>query len=207
MASSKRKPTRKAKAGTSRASREARIPLWIEAMIENGGNQTQAAVAAGYTPGAAAERAGCRLYKDVRVRAMLEERRKQALAVAEEETGLSVSRTLKELGRIAYFDPRRMFDSHGNLKKVSDLDEDTAAALASFEIFDEFAGKGERRELIGQTKKVKVFDKNSAIEKAMRHLGLFEVDNRQQQQRTVNIGALTVSLDFDKMRAGRVLTP
>lgn len=205
MASTKR-PTKKppVKAGNSRQESEHKRRLFVEAYCSNGGNGKQAAITAGYAPKSAEVKASQLLRCD-KVAAEIAERRKQALVVAEQETGVSVNRTLKELGRIAYFDPRKMFDESGNLKKVSDLDDDTAAALASFEVTEEFAGKGEERQHIGYTKKVKVFDKNAAIEKAMRHLGLFEIDNSQQQARTVNVGALTVSLDFDKVRGGRVI--
>ena len=202
MGSAKRRG--RTKAGTSKAARAEKERLFVEAMIQNGGNATQAAVAAGYTPGSAAEKAGWRLSKDVRVATALEHRRAAELERAQEATGVSIERTLRELGRICYFDPRKLFDDKGNLKPVHELDAETAAAIAQVEQFEEFQGRGEDRELVGYTKKVKVFDKNPAIDKAMKHLGLFEADNKQKPSTTVQVGVLTVpaeALNFDKVRA------
>ena len=51
-----------------------------------------------------------------------------------------------------------------------------AAALASVEV-DELREEGA---VVGVTQKIKFWDKNSAIEKAMKHLGMFERDNAQK---------------------------
>lgn len=168
-------------------------------MIENGGNQTQAALAAGYSPGSAAEKAGHRLSQDVRAQELLARRRAEVKAQAEQNTGLSVERTLKELARLSYFDPRRLFDAEGNLKPIHTLDDDTAAGIAGLDVTEEYAGHGEGRTLVGYTKKVKIADKNSAIDKAMKHLGLYEKDNEQQPP-AVAIGQLTVGMDFKAVR-------
>ena len=58
-------------------------------------------------------------------------------------------------------------------------DDAPAAAVASVEREELFAGSGKDRQLVGHTVKVKLWDKNSAAEKLMRHLGLFERDNKQ----------------------------
>jgi len=95
------------------------------------------------------------------------------------ESGISVDGTLRELRRLVYSDPRNFFDEHGNLLEIKELSDDAAACLASVEVVEEFAGKGADRQHVGYVKKVKFWDKNSAIEKAMKHLGLFERDNAQ----------------------------
>jgi phage terminase small subunit len=41
--------------------------------------------------------------------------------------------------------------------------------------------------VVGQVKKVKLWDKNSALEKAMKHLGLFEKDNSQDKGMKITI--------------------
>ena len=81
-------------------------------------------------------------------------------------TGITVERTLQELGRLAYSDPRKFYDSQGNLKPIHELDDDCAACVASIEI-DEIKADGN---VIGYTKKLKHWDKNSALEKAMKYL-------------------------------------
>lgn len=207
---SAKKPKKRAHAGVTRHSQADRIAKFIEAMLQNGGNQTAAAESAGYTPGRAAEQAGWRLMKNKQVVTALEARRAGELERAQAATGVSIERTLRELGRICYFDPRKLFDDKGNLKPVHELDDETAAAIAQVEQFEEFQGRGEDRELVGYTKKVKIFDKNPAIDKAMKHLGLFEADNKQKPATTVQVGVLTVpaeALNFEKVRARALKHP
>jgi hypothetical protein len=52
--------------------------------------------------------------------------------------------------------------------------------VASVEVVEEFAGTGAKRVQIGWVKKVKLWDKNPSIEKAMKFLGMFEKDNKQK---------------------------
>ena len=65
------------------------------------------------------------------------------------------------------------------------MDDDTRAAVASFEI-DERKVDGV---VVGRTTKIKLWDKNRALEMAMRHLGLYERDNAQRSE---NLGLQVV---------------
>ena len=47
-------------------------------------------------------------------------------------------------------------------------------------MLEEYEGSGEDRRLVGHVKKYKVTEKTSAIDKLMKHLGLFEKDNEQK---------------------------
>jgi phage terminase small subunit len=66
------------------------------------------------------------------------------------------------------------------LKRPDEWDDDTAASVASFEVFEEFSGCGDERKLTGYTKRVRLFNKIAAVDKAMKHLGLYEQDNGQR---------------------------
>ena len=92
----------------------------------------------------------------------------------------SAERVLLEASRIALFDPRKLFRDDGSPKPIYELDDDTAAALAGLDVVEEFEGSGEDRVFVGYTKKYKVADKNSAIEKLFKHHGLYERDNEQK---------------------------
>jgi hypothetical protein len=70
----------------------------------------------------------------------------------------------------------------GCMKDPREWDDATAAAVASIEIVEEFSGTGADRKLVGHTKKVKLWDKNAALEKALKHLGLYERDNTQRSE-------------------------
>lgn len=92
----------------------------------------------------------------------------------------SAERTLLEASRIALFDPRKLFREDGSPKPINELDDDTAGALAGLDVLEEFSGSGDDRAFVGYTKKYKVADKNSALEKLFKHHGLYERDNQQK---------------------------
>lgn len=159
----KRTPTPKANAGTSKAAAAHRRRLFVEAYLQTGGNATEAAKCAGFSEKTAYSQ-GQRLLKDVEVQAAISFRR----AAVEETSELTTKRTLDEIARIAFFDPRGLFRPDGSLKPASEWTDEQAAAISSVEIDD--SGKV----------KVRFWDKNSALEKAAKHLGLYETDNKQR---------------------------
>jgi phage terminase small subunit len=169
-----KKPNKRVKPGTSREAAEHRRRLFVEAYIANGGNATEAAKAAGFSAKTAYSQ-GQRLLKDVEVNTSLSERR-ESLAKKYELTAESV---IAELAKIVHADPRKLFDENGNIIAIRDWEDDMAGAVASVEFTVERHESGD--EVVTGTKKVKLWDKNSAIEKAMKHLGLFERDNEQQK--------------------------
>lgn len=148
-----------------------RKKLFVEAFLTNGENAGEAAQAAGYSAKTAYS-AGPRLLKDVEIQNAIKVRRVALI----EKFELTTERTLREIARLAYSDPRKFYNSDGTLKQVHDLDDDTAATIASVEL-DEIKADGV---VIGITRKVKQWDKNAALEKAMKHLGEYEADNRQR---------------------------
>lgn len=172
---SKAKAKPKAKASNTQEVAEHRRKRFVEAYLANGGNATQAAIAAGYARRSATV-TGSRMLRQADVMATLKERR----AVVIEKMELTTERTLREIARVAYFDPRKMFHEDGTPKGITELDDDTAAAIAGLDVLEEFDGTGQDRVLIGHIKKYKIADKNSALEKAMKHLGEYEKDHKQQ---------------------------
>lgn len=58
---------------------------------------------------------------------------------------LSAERTLEQIRRVAYMDIRGFFDENNNLKPITSLTEEQAAAIASFEVIKKnaVAGDGE----------------------------------------------------------------
>lgn len=116
------------------------------------------------------------MLKNVKVATLLQQRQAE-LALKYELTTESV---IKSLAQAVHFDPRKLYDAGGNLKSVQDLDDDTAMALAGFEVTEEKGSGDDRGKVIGYTKKVKWLDKNQAREQAMKHLGLYKADNLQR---------------------------
>lgn len=171
MVAKAKKPVKRAKAGTSKEAAAARKALFVEAYIANGGNATQAAIAAGYSAKTAGSM-GSQLLKDIKVS---EEIAKSAKALANKYE-LTAERTIREIARLAYSDPRRFYNADGSIKAIHELDDDTAATIASVEV-DVLRLDGTR---VGETVKVKQWDKNAALEKAMKFHGLYEKDNAQR---------------------------
>lgn len=83
---------------------------------------------------------------------------------------------IQEAARIGLLDPARLFDEKGNLLPINDIPAEVRAAIASIEVGEvEIDG-----EVTTRVKKIKLWDKNSALEKLMKHLGSFERDNQQK---------------------------
>jgi len=87
---------------------------------------------------------------------------------------VTVERVIAEMARIAFFDIRRLVNADGTPKALHDLDDGTAAAIAGLEV----ARVGNAVVGEGEVLKFKIADKNSALEKLARHLGMF-VDRRE----------------------------
>lgn len=92
-----------------------------------------------------------------------------------EKFAVTRDRVIAEVAKIAFFDIRSIFNDDGSLKHVKDLDDAAAAAIAGIETIQ----IGDDGQLI-MTKKFKMSDKNVALEKLMKHLGLYELDNKQK---------------------------
>lgn len=128
-------------------------------------NATRAAIAAGYSEKTAGQ-AGHRLLKDIQVRAEIEQKNTEI----NQKLDLTIERVKLEIARLAYYDPRNFFNVDGSAKAITELDEDSARALAGFEMAELFSGSGEDRASVGQIKKFKMGDKGRALEMAARHL-------------------------------------
>ena len=106
--------------------------------------------------------------------------------------GLTEERVSLEVARLAFFDPRKMFTARGDPIPLSELDDDTAAAIAGLDVLESYEGSGEDRVLVGHIKKYKIADKNSALERAAKILGMFKKDNEQPANAAADVFATFV---------------
>jgi phage terminase small subunit len=157
------------KAGTSKVAAAERRELFKQAYLANNHNATKAAITAGFSPQTAYS-AGQRLLKDVELSGELAI---AAQAVAE-AAGIEPKRVLEEARRLSLSDPANLYNADGTLKNIHDMDAVTRASIASIDMDGE-----------GRPTKIKLWDKNAALEKLMRHLGLYKEDNAQQQESLV----------------------
>lgn len=197
MVAKKKSAAKAAKSGTGKEAAAHRKAAFVEAMLSNDENITAAALAVGFSPKTAASQ-GSRLLKDVEVQRLLKERRASLIQKME----LTTERTLREIARMAYSDPRKFYNADGTLKQIHELDDDTAATVASIEL-DEIKADGV---VIGITRKIKQWDKNAALEKAMKHLGQYEADNKQRHPiQDLDEGALERFIERKAKEAGVTL--
>ncbi len=110
------------------------------------GNATQAALAAGYSP------------KTARVIGQ------ENLQIAEME--LTKEKVAREIARISFFDPRKMFAPDGRPLAITELDSDTAATIIGLDVLEQYEGSGDDRRLVGLIK--------------AKILGMFGADHAQQ---------------------------
>jgi phage terminase small subunit len=131
-------------------------------------NATQAAVRAGYSARTAVSIGYENLRKPQIVSVI-----QAAQQARSQRTEITADRVLLELGRIAFFDIRKLYDANGNLRRPHELDDDAAAVLAGIDMST-----------------AKVFDKNAALTLAMRHLGMLQ-DRLAISRPTVHIRDFT----------------
>lgn len=119
----------------------------------------------------------------------IEARVAEILGKGSQRAEVSVARILEELARLGMSDVRRAFDADGNLLPIEDWDDALAAAVSSIEVVTRGLPGEAHEELDGQphggalkrnrgakveyVHKIKFWDKNSALEKLAKHLGMF----------------------------------
>lgn len=136
-------------------------------------NGARAARAAGY--GAkAAKQAATRMLTFVDVQGRVEELKAEAWR----KLHMSRDEVLGRLSSVARFDPRRLFDAEGKMLPITELDSETATAVASIEV-EEIGADGT---VIGLTKKIKASDRMKALDMLGKYHGVFEADNRQRSE-------------------------
>lgn len=104
----------------------------------------------------------CEILRNPKVQAALAKKR----AAIERRTEISQDQVRMELAKIAFFDPRRLFDEQGKFIDIPKLSAEVAAAISSIEITTN--GDGER------VTKVRWCSKIDALDKLCRHLGMYE---------------------------------
>jgi len=145
------------------------------------GNATQAAIKAGYSAKTADGKAPAWVGKsrerssNGRIWDAVSAKRSEM----EEKSCDLEKRILREYERLAFFDIRNIFNPNDTFKSITQLDDDTAAALVGVDAFVKFEGKGEDTVPI-ELKKIKMADKKGALDSLAKIMGLFKKDNDQK---------------------------
>lgn len=128
-------------------------------------NATQAAIRAGYS-----KKTADRIGPELLGKTCVSEAIQAAKDARSKRTEITQDRVLEEYARVAFFDPRKMFDADGNPLNISELDDDTAAAVAGLEVVKEFDPD---TGVTSYTKKYKIANKLGALDSVAKHLGMF----------------------------------
>ncbi|MFL9943719.1 terminase small subunit [Paraburkholderia graminis] len=136
-------------------------------------NATQAAIRAGYSEKTARAIAAENLTKPD-----IESAISAAMIERQKRTGITADRVLQELARVAFFDIRRLYNADGTMKRPDQLDDEAAAVLSGVDVVEQQTAEADDDGNLSYTptltKKMKVFDKMSALTLAMRHLGMLK---------------------------------
>jgi phage terminase small subunit len=162
---------------------------FVEEYLANGGNATQAAIAAGYSEPTAKQQ-GSRLLTNADVAAAIDTGR----AALTEQSGVSAERLIAELSAIAFGDLRdvvRWDDDEVELKSSEEISDDAARALRELVATVEVV-EGERGSRTTKRFHVRQHDKLRAIELLGKHLGLFKDTLKHELP-----GGVKVMLSFD----------
>lgn len=155
--------------------------LFVLEYIANDFNGSKAAIAAGYSARTAGA-ASTRLLKNVKVQALL----KRHLKERKNSLEITADRVLEEMARLAFFDVRKLFDDDGYPIHISNLDDDTAAAIVGVDVVT----KGNNDTGYADVMKIKLVDKKGALELLGKRLSLFT-------DKTEVSGELTVTSTVD----------
>lgn len=134
-------------------------------------NATQAAIRAGYSA-KTAYAIGEQNLRKTEIQLRIQQGRK-ALA---DKTEITRERVLQEYANVAFGDIREFFDENNRLKPVQGLSDKAAAALAGVDVDELWGGDIQ----IGETKKIKRWDKIKALDGISRILGLNAPDKVAQ---------------------------
>lgn len=135
-------------------------------------NATQAAIRAGYSPKNADNIASELLGKTHVYEAISRKRR-----AMEEECGITRSRVIQEMARLAFFNSKNFFDKDGNPIPINQLSDDAAAAINGLDV----VSIGNNEIGLGQVLKYKIPDKNKALENLSKILGYLDRDRQKEQ--------------------------
>lgn len=146
-------------------------------------NATQAAIRAGYEANSAQEQSS-RLLSNVMIKSRVDEE----IAKRSRRTGITADRVLRELARIAFANARDVID-FDNGRVRDDATEDDTAAVSIVRVKKTRQGEFESTEY-----EVRMADKDKALDKLGKHLGMFSGNGQQADN-----GIIPAILDFLKV--------
>lgn len=119
-----------------------------------------------------------KLFKDPKITLRVEELQKEI----RERNKVKIDDVLGVLADMIKFDIAEIYDDEGRLKPIKDIPKPHREMINSVKVYEDFMNIDGQREKIGETKEVKILNKLDVIEKFMKHLGAYAIDNQQRSQ-------------------------
>jgi len=160
-----------------------RQQMFVREYLSNGLKCAQALRAVGYSE-CSARRHTSRFTKNPTIARIVTRQAGRAMARRE----ITAERVLDEMAKVAFFDPRRIFDAKGGLLAPGEIGDEEAAAIAGLDVRQTQDGS--------ELKKIRLADKTKSLEMLGRYLRLF-------QDRVEHSGAVGVQLIHDVPRPER----
>ena len=103
----------------------------------------------------------------------------------------AIARILKEIRLLSFTDHRAIYDESKRMKHPTEWSKELGSVVESYEVVEYFEGSGRDREQVGFLKKVKMYDKQKALELYGKYLKMFG-------DRVEHTGSLTLEELVDK---------
>lgn len=133
-------------------------------------NAARAARASGYSK-KTASRTGVENLSKPRIQKRIAQLQKPTI----DRLGITKERVLKEIAKLAFSNIKPLLDDKGNIKKISDMTDDEAAAISSLEISSLSLGVEEGDGVL-INKKMKLYGKDKSLNMLMKHLNLYAIE-------------------------------
>ena len=131
---------------------------------------------------------------------------KQIQKEAYERNKITIDELIQTMAGMVRFDISDLYNENGSLKSIHDMPKEARQMISELTSFDEFENDGAGGKiLVGYTKKVKTIDKLQAIEKLMKHLGGYEVDNNQKSKMVLDTSTLSTEELVKRAEALKVI--
>lgn len=118
-----------------------------------------------------------KLFKDPKITLRVKELQDEI----RERNKVKIDDVLGVLADMIKFDIAEIYDENGRLKSIHDIPKQHREMISSVKVYEEYITVSGQRELMGETKEVRLLNKLDVVEKFMKHLGAYEKDNNQKQ--------------------------
>lgn len=131
-------------------------------------NATKAAIRAGYSE-RSASKIGWEILQKDKIRIRIDE----MMEATFEKLELNRENIIQELLTLAMSDIGEMFNQDGSLRALHEIPASTRRAISAIDVEELFEGRGDEREQIGYTKKLRLWDKPKSLELLGKHLKMW----------------------------------